>query len=475
MLLRVILAIKEAGLRKRLRGLVPSADVLVDTVETRAMLWEHMVRKSCDLVLASRSVIPDPDPEKIRILHELPDWPVIVIISEDAQAEDQARFLAAGYDAVLSARLPNPQLKAALGGILSKRRERTQRLLSAHPTATAEPSLNDFVSRSAPMQAFMGLASRVVNSDSSLLILGETGVGKERLARAIHAEGPRARGPFISVNCGAFPETLLESELFGHEEGAFTGATHAHRGFFELAHRGVIFLDEIGDMPNHLQVKLLTVLQDRRIMRVGSEQPFAVDVRVMAATNRDPKEEVKAKRLRQDLYYRLNVVTLTIPPLRERREDIPDLVQSYLKWLRPRVGRNVLRVSDEALESLLNYSWPGNVRELINIIERAMLLCAEEEITLADLPDVVRGPQSPGDRQVPPDGGQSLLSEDWLSRPLREVHHAALDNIDRTYLTYHLKSTGGRVGETAKRAGIQPRALFAKMRQYGLRKEDFRR
>jgi transcriptional regulator with PAS, ATPase and Fis domain len=219
-------------------------------------------------------------------------------------------------------------------------------------------------------------------------------VGKERLARAIHAESRRSKGPFVAVNCAALSESLLESEPFGHEEGAFTGATRSHRGCFEIAHKGVIFLDEIGELPNHLQVKLLRALQDREITRVGSEQSFQVDVRMMAATNRDPREEVKTKRLREDLYYRLNVVTLTIPPLRQRSEDIPDIVASYLPWLRPRVGRDVTSIAPEALEALAHYSWPGNVRELINVIERAMLLCEGEQIRLADLPDTIRLPQA---------------------------------------------------------------------------------
>jgi DNA-binding NtrC family response regulator len=321
------------------------------------------------------------------------------------------------------------------------------------------------------MHKFMAVAGKVAHGDSSLLVLGETGVGKERLARAIHAESRRSKGPFIAINCAALSESILESELFGHEEGAFTGAMRAHRGCFELAHKGVIFLDEIGELPNHLQVKLLRVLQERVVTRVGSEQPFEVDVRVMAATNRDPREEIKAKRLREDLYYRLNVVTLTIPPLRDRSEDIPDVVASYLTWLRPRVGRTVTGIAPEAMEALIRYSWPGNVRELINVIERAMLLCEGEEIRLLDLPDTIRSPHDASTSHV--DRADSSGASPF-AKPLEAARREMIERFERAYLAHHLKECGGRVGDTAKRIGIEPRSLFDKMKRYGLRKEDFR-
>ena len=378
-----------------------------------------------------------------------------------------------GIDTTLGLDLSDRQLKAALEGIFKSCRERAQRMLLSRPR-TAEPSLDDFVSRSPVMQKFMAVAAKVAHGDSSLLILGETGVGKERLARAIHAESRRSKGPFIAVNCAALSESLLESELFGHEEGAFTGAVRAHRGCFELAHRGVIFLDEIGELPNHLQVKLLRVLQEREVSRVGSEQSFQVDVRVMAATNRDPREEVKAKRLREDLYYRLNVVTLTIPPLRHRTEDIPDLVASYLTWLRPRVGRAVTGIAPEAMEALVQYSWPGNVRELINVIERAMLLCEGEQIHLATCPT-----RFAHHRPLPPASVSTASSQTTgfaqsLEQPFNAARQHMLERFERMYLSHHLKACGGRIADTARRIGVEPRTLFNKMKYYGMRKEDFR-
>jgi transcriptional regulator with GAF, ATPase, and Fis domain len=324
------------------------------------------------------------------------------------------------------------------------------------------------------MQAFMDTVHRVVHSTTSLLILGETGTGKERLARAIHAGSPRGGGPFVPVNCGALPESLMESELFGHEEGAFTGATRARKGAFELAHRGTMFLDEIGDMPLHLQVKLLRVLQDREVQRVGGERPFVVDVRVMAASNRDLEKEVEDRRFRQDLYYRLSVVTLEVPPLRERKEDIPALARSYVDFHRPHAGREIHGIEEKAVEALVRYAWPGNVRELINVIERAMLLCRTDTVTLADLPVGIQG-------FVPPHAGGVTIPRNpedvpsaWLARPLRELRDAMAADLERVYLAAMLRETNGRIGETSERAGIDPRSLFDKMKQYGLAKGDFK-
>jgi len=473
MLLRVILAMEKAN-EERFRRLVKGMDVLLETVDSPKKFWERSMRKSPDVVLVSRDFMgEDPDPQRIRLVREvLPAMPYSVVLTKADNAADRARLVAAGVDANLGLDLSDRQLKSALQGIFKTCRERAEKMLASHPR-TAEPSFDDFVSRSAAMQKFMAVAIKVADSDSSLLILGETGVGKERLARAIHAESQRAQGPFVAVNCAAFSESLLESELFGHEEGAFTGAVRAHRGCFELAHKGVIFLDEIAELPHHLQIKLLRVLQERVVSRVGSEQPFEVDVRVMAATNRDPREEVKSKRLREDLFYRLNVVTLTIPPLRQRSEDIPDLVASYLTWLRPRVGRNVTGIAPEAMEALMHYSWPGNVRELINVIERAMLLCEGQEIRLMDLPDTIRSPQAAMSGLTAHHSGDGVDGNP-LEKPLQEARREVVERFERAYLAHHLKISAGRVGDTAKRIGIESRSLFDKMKQYGLRKEDFR-
>ena len=327
------------------------------------------------------------------------------------------------------------------------------------------------------MQSFMAVVHRVVASDATLLILGETGVGKERLARAIHTESRRSSGPFVSVNCGALSETLLESELFGHEEGAFTGASRARRGWFELAHKGTLFLDEIGEMPKHLQVKLLSVLQTREVQRVGAESSVAIDVRVVAATNRDLESDVASGLFRRDLYYRLSVVSLTIPPLRERREDIPALVEGLLHHFRTEIAYRIEGVTPEAMAALCAYDWPGNVRELINVIERATLLTTGNALRPEDLPEGVRGEYTSSSQLPSPaalEEAHLRIPRAWLDLPLRASREALLREFERAYLTALLESTRGRVGETAERAGIQPRSLYAKMKRLGLHKEDYR-
>ena len=475
MLGRLLLAIGDARLRARLRRSAAQADMLVESVENPEQIWERLAQHASDILVVSRTMLPEPAAESVASFRGLPDSPEVVVLDDARDAEDRARLIAAGCYAVLEADLSSAGLREVLSAILTRRRSLAAPGLVAR-RSIADPRLSDFITSSPAMASFMELVHRVVASDTSLLILGETGVGKEHLARAIHAEGPRSSGPFIAVNCGALAETLLESELFGHEEGAFTGATRSRRGCFELAHKGVVFLDEIGELPAHLQVKLLHVLQRREIQRLGGETPISIDVRVMAATNRDIADEVEARRFRPDLYYRLGVVTLAIPPLRERRDDIGVLADSYLDYFRTHIRRDVRRIAPEALAALEAYDWPGNVRELVNIIERAMLLATGSEITLADLPGSVRRTV---DEDGPPRGEAPAAAVErraraWIERPLREARAQVLDEFEREYLSALLAETGGRIGETAKRAGIETRSLFDKLKRHGLRKEDFR-
>lgn len=245
------------------------------------------------------------------------------------------------------------------------------------------------------MQLVYELTRKVASSNASVLLLGETGTGKELIARAIHQLSPRHSGPFVRVNCGALPENLLESELFGHVRGAFTGAVANRAGRFEAAHTGTVFLDEINSTTAKLQVKLLRVLQEHEFERVGDTQTIRVDVRVVAASNRDLMEEAAAGRFREDLFYRLNVVTIYLPPLRERREDIPELVGHFLRIYNERNHRHVPHVERRAMEALQSYQWPGNVRELQNYIERAVVLAPGDEITCDLLPETVLGCRPP--------------------------------------------------------------------------------
>jgi DNA-binding NtrC family response regulator len=319
------------------------------------------------------------------------------------------------------------------------------------------------------MQRLLREARLTADVDSTLLLTGETGVGKEHLARAVHASGPRRDKPLIVVNCGALPEHLLESQLFGHERGAFTGADRLHHGFFEAANGGAILLDEIGEMPAHLQVKLLNVLERQEVTRLGSNRPIPIDVRLMAATNRDIEADVARRDFRADLFYRLNVIRLRLPPLRERVEDIPDLAGRFVsEQASTNSVPTIAGIDDEALQALAAYAWPGNVRELRNVVERTLVLKRGQEISLEDLPDEVREP-SASQRNEEID-----CEAAFEGRTLREVRERAVLAAERAFLAHLLEETGGRVGLTAERAGIRPRSLYDKMKQHGLRKEDFR-
>jgi DNA-binding NtrC family response regulator len=336
--------------------------------------------------------------------------------------------------------------------------------------------LADFISDSPTMQGFVNLARKVVRTDTSVLILGETGVGKERLARAIHAESPRSTGPFVPVLCAALPDGLVESELFGHEAGAFTGASRARKGYFELAHKGTLFLDEVGEIPPHVQVKLLRALEDRRVLRVGGEKPTKVNVRIIAATNRDLEAEVAKNAFRPDLFFRLSVVTLTIPPLRDRREDIEKLALAYLEHFRQQLGRPDIAIEPAALDVFVRYSWPGNVRELINAVEQAVLLCSENRITVEDLPRRIVTAVIPDAAAALTAGNEGALRlpDELLDKPLPEARAGIVSAFERTYVVRLLRASRGRLGETAERAGVNQRHLYDLMKRLGLRKEEFK-
>lgn len=472
MLLHAILAIADESIRKRLRILLRPTDAAVEIVKGKRNLLARAARKNGDIIISDEPVFLEWERGNQDVLEAYPNAPAIIVITESESPSESAELIAAGCEAVLYAELADDKIRQAIEAVMERRQELDRATLTRRPLAT--PSLEDFVSESLAMQEFMAVVHRMVDSDTSLLILGETGVGKERLARAIHAEGPRQEGPFIAVNCGALPEALMESELFGHEQGAFTGATRSHKGSFELAHGGTIFLDEIGDMPLHLQVKLLRVLQDHSVRRVGGDEFFEVDVRVIAASNRDIEADVEASLFRRDLYYRLSVVTLEVPPLRDRMEDIPTLAASYLDYHRPRIGREVTGISDEVVAALKQYSWPGNVRELINVIERAILLCKGSRIELADLPPGIRGFTSATDSLLGIPQSSDDVPADWLERPLKELKETMVADLERVYLSAMLEATRGKIGLTAKRVGIEPRTLYDKMKLYGLSKEDFK-
>ncbi|MCM2370870.1 sigma-54 interaction domain-containing protein [Aporhodopirellula aestuarii] len=476
MLPRIQLVIdRESTCERVQRCLLDVACVLI-VADQSAVFWDA-VGEPADLLLISRNRIPEPAAETIESIAELPSFPETVVLIDTEDANDRAELLAAGAYALLSTTISDDIFRETILALVERRQAELDSQVQSDMRDATETRLSDFASESPAMQRFMRTVRRVVQADSSLLILGETGVGKERLARAIHEASPRGERPFVPVNCAAFPESLLESELFGHEEGAFTGASSDRRGCFEMAHGGTIFLDEIGEVPKYVQVKLLRVLQERQIQRLGSEESIPIDVRIMAATNRDLTEEMEARRFRRDLYYRLSVVTLAIPSLREHPEDIPSLLDRYLNEFRTTVRKPDLSYSPLAITALCQYAWPGNVRELINVVERAALLCEGDEITLADLPPEIGG-ASRDQPYAPPaiESGDAIpLPSEWQSLHWSTLRPLVARQLEYAYLDHHLKAAGGRISQTAKTSGLSTRSLYLMMKRHGLRKETFRR
>ena len=306
--------------------------------------------------------------------------------------------------------------------------------------------VSGLVARSEPMRRVVDLARRLARTDATALVTGESGVGKERIARLIHEASARAGHPFVAVNCGAIPETLIESELFGHARGAFTGASQERAGLFEAAQGGTLFLDEVGEIPLQLQPKLLRVLQEREVRRVGENRSRPVDLRLIAATNRDLGRMVEAGRFRQDLFYRLNVVEVRVPPLRERREDVLPLARLVLGAAAARGGRALSGLSSRAADQMVRYAWPGNVRELENAMERAAALAEGARVDLEDLPEEVR-------TALP------VVSTPGPVRPLAEV--------ERDYVLGALRLNGGNRARTAAQLVIGEATLYRKLKRWG--------
>jgi DNA-binding NtrC family response regulator len=298
------------------------------------------------------------------------------------------------------------------------------------------------------MEEVLRLVDRVAPTDSSVLVLGESGTGKELVARAIHDRSPRARQAFVPIHCGALAREVLESELFGHEKGAFTGAVTTKPGLIELADGGTLFLDEIGEMEPESQVKLLRVLESHAFFRVGGTRRRTVDMRLVAATNRDLAEALRVGQFRQDLFYRINTITITLPPLRERREDIRRLVEHFLEQ-NATYGRK--RLSDAAMDALERYGWPGNVRELQHAVQRAVILSPGDVIQPADLPDEIRGDRAPS---TSPGG--------------------SLEEMERQHIITTLRHVGGHRAKAATVLGIDPKTLYRKIQEYGISADAYK-
>jgi two-component system, NtrC family, response regulator AtoC len=469
-LTRLVCAVKEKKLAAAIEKRLSQADIRLKIFRDPHNAWQDLVRSCSDVFLISRTLIPKPVDASVAILNNLPEKPITIILDDRESSKEHATLIGAGADMVLYSGLPPDQLVEAIETTLTSRQQFYDLNRFDH-RGRIQPRLHDFVSSSRDMQLFLEEVRQIVASDASLLLQGETGVGKEHLSKAIHMESHRSSGPFIALNMAAIPDQLMESELFGHEQGAFTGAIRSRRGAFELAHGGTLFLDEIGEMPLKTQSKLLRVLQDFEFIPVGGESPVWVDVRVIAATNKDLDQEIKNQNFRQDLYYRLGVITLTLPPLRQRKEDIPVMAEQFLVQQAQRTSREITGFSEDAVNALCNYAWPGNVRELMNVIERAVLLCRSDCITLQDLPS---GFQENRDLSLDWMGVLETDPKTWTSHTLDQVKAAMITRVEKKYLEMVLEKTRGRVGEAASKAGIHPRGLYGKMKKLGIDKNRFK-
>ncbi len=381
-----------------------------------------------------------------RVTERVPDLPVIVVTAfGDMQAAISA-IRAGAYDFI------NKPLELEALAHAVKRATQHRQLRREVRRLTEEGGKewqhSELVGDSPPMKRVYDLIARVGVADASVVITGESGTGKELVARALHAGSQRADKPFVAINCAAVPANLLESELFGHVKGAFTDAKIARKGLFEQAHGGTIFLDEVGEMPEEMQPKLLRVLQERKVRPVGANAETAIDTRVVAATNRDLETEVEENRFREDLFYRLNVVQIHVPPLRARGNDILVLAQHFLKKVAPVIGKPVKSISSDAARKLLEYDWPGNVRQLENSIERAVTLARFDQITVEDLPEKIVKYES---TSIPDVDAEHMLS---------------LELLEKRYIERVLNATDGNKTQAAKVLGLDRRTLYRKLERY---------
>ena len=410
-----------------------------------------------------------PKRDGLSLLHEVkrlrPEVPVILITAYgtitsavDAMKEGASDYL---LKPIKTEEVELVIQRALLhSDLLNENRQLKEEIKSLYGTDT-------FISKHPRMIEIMEMVRRVSDSKATVLIEGESGTGKELVARAIHLNSQRGGVPLVVVNCSAIPRELLESELFGHEKGAFTGAEKRKIGSFERAHQGTLFLDEIGEMPRELQVKMLRAIEGYRFMRIGGTEEIDVDVRLIAATNRDLKAAVETGQFREDLFYRLNVVNIKLPPLRERKEDIPLLISHFIEKHKKEGKGKALEVSERALQAMMKYPWPGNVRELENCTLRAMLLARSNRIEFDDLPPEVRGEGGEPAHPVPKDG-QELKRMKW------QLRRKAEDELERVFLTYALRRNRGNISKTALDVGMDRRQLQNLIRKHRMVVKEFK-
>jgi len=448
---RILVVDDEPAQRELISGFLKKQGFDVSSAESGVKALQLFRQDSIDLILTDQKMPHMSGLDLLQAVHAInPETPVI-LMTAFGSIEAAVSAIQEGATDYLTKPLNLDELLYRIRQvadryrIINENRELREALRERH-------RIEGIIGESGQMLDVLSLVRRVAPSEATVLIRGESGTGKELIARAIHFASPRASGPLVKVNCAALPETLLESELFGHEKGAFTGAVTSRQGRFELANGGTLFLDEIGDLPLHLQAKLLRVLQEREYEKVGSSRPVRVDVRILAASHRPLEALIKAGELREDLYYRLNVVTILIPPLRERRSDLSLLIEHFLRRFAEKNGKTIRGLTHEARDILLRYDYPGNVRELENLIERAVVLTRDDVIGSGDLPLTVQNPEVEGDRET------NLT--------------VAVEALERHMIKETLARSDGVQTRAAELLGISERGLRYKLIKYGFQEED---
>ncbi len=452
---KILVIDDEANMGHMLSAVLKKAGYSVDSVLDGKAGLEKIARESFDFILCDIKMPVMNGMEFLRAASDHIGRSTVIMMSAYGSIDAAIEAMKRGaYDYISKPFKPDEVLLALKKAEERERLKRENRQLRARiQEIEKDYGFGTMIARSQGMQAVFALAQKAARYSTTVLILGESGTGKELIARGIHEEGERARRPLVPVNCGGIPETLLESELFGYKKGAFTGADRDKKGLFQEADGGTIFLDEIGELPLALQVKLLRVLQESELRPVGDSRSMRVDVRVIAATAKNLEDEVKKGRFREDLFYRLNVLTIRLPPLRERPEDIPHLCGCFLERFNAKMSKRVAEISPDALSLLLSHGWPGNVRELENAIERAVLLAEEGELLPEHLPVEIgaRGKASCNENRI---DGLSLKS--------------AQRETERRLITRALQETGGNRTQASRLLEISHPSLLSKIKAYNI-------
>jgi two-component system, NtrC family, response regulator HydG len=437
--------------------------------ENGARGLEFLAEHGADLVITDLKMARMDGIEVLRVVREQSPETEVLVMTAYGTIEKAVEAMKLGAADFLTKPFSSEEFAVKVERLIKSREERERlrrenRSLRVENTYLREglgesspARYSEIIGESDAMKAVFRWIDRVSRSDSTVMIYGESGTGKELVARAIHASSPRSGGPFIRVNCGALSDGLLDSELFGHEKGAFTGAERRRRGRFELANGGTLFLDEIATVAPATQIRLLRVLQERELERVGGEETIPVDVRIVAATNQPPEELLGGNGFREDLFYRLHVVPLTLPPLRDRLDDIPVLTRHFIEKLRDRTCSGVREVSDGVMDALRAYAWPGNVRELENVLERALVLAEGECLDVEDLPQLQARSGTGEDGRIGPE-----LSPQGMD--LNQV----VEGMEERLLREALRQADGVKAEAARLLGLKPSALYYKLEKYGI-------